>query len=171
MTYSCSPQPSRRYGGYRAGARIGDVEKLAVRGKCNPLRHGTGGSVVGRIDVGERAVPDQLQLGQRILKDRVSNRAADPKRLSVGRDADAVRGSVQALFAGAIPAGPIRKLDAADFGMLGKIHDRKSVEVGKLDKDAAGGAVEIGVESHRAYTVVEFDLPGDLVGLEIDDRS
>ena len=82
-----------------------------------------------------------------------------------------MRGGIQAHFGAAIPAGLIRKLDAGDFGVLGKIHDRKSVEVGKLDKDAAGRAVGIGAEGHRAYAIVEFDLPSDLVGLEIDDRS
>src|SRR6516165_4448257 len=80
--------------GYRASTGVGHIDKLAVGSKRNPLRHRPHRSAVGRIDIRERAIALQLQIGQRILEDGVSNRTRDPKRFSIGSDTNPMGGSV-----------------------------------------------------------------------------
>jgi len=50
----------------------------------------------------------------------------------------------------------------------GKIHDGKSVEVGKLDENTARGSVRVSLECHGAHGVVEIEFPDDSIGLQIN---
>lgn len=59
--------------------RVGDINDRAVGSERDPLGHGAGGGVIGRVDIGHRAVPIQLEVGQRIFKDCVGYRAPDPQ--------------------------------------------------------------------------------------------
>src|SRR5439155_26850486 len=80
----------------RRSCRIGDVNDRASGSERDPLRKGAGGGVVGRIDIGQQAVPVQLEVGQRIYKDRTGNRAANPERFSIGSNPGAIAGSIEA---------------------------------------------------------------------------
>src|SRR5882672_10358625 len=66
------------------------------------------------------------------------------------------------------PAGLIRQRDPGYLAALGKIHDGKSVEVGKLDENTARGAVRVRLESHGAHWVIEIQFPCDLISLKIN---
>ena len=154
----------------RRSCRIGDVNDRAIGSERDPLRHGAGGGVVGRIDIGQQAVPVQLEVGQRIFKDGIGNRAPNPERFSIGSNPDAMGGSIEAHLSVTIPTGLIGEFDASDFDMLGEINDGKSIEVGELHEDVLRGAIGICIESHRAHAIVKFDFPGNLLGLEIHDR-
>jgi hypothetical protein len=52
---------------------------------------------------------------------------------------------------------------------LAKSTTAKAVEVGELREDALGRAVRVGLDCHRADAAAELELPGDLLGREVDD--
>src|SRR5258706_356508 len=79
-----------------------------------------------------------------------------------------MRRSVHATLGNPESAGLIRQGDPSYLAALRKIHDRESVEVGKLDEDTTRGPVGICFESHGAHWVIEIQFPCDLIGLKID---
>src|SRR6266480_6015548 len=75
--------------------------------------------------------------------------------------------SVHASLGNPESAGRVRQRDPGYLAALRKIHDRESVEVGKLDENTARGPVRVGLESHGAHWVIEIQFPRDLIGPKI----
>ena len=62
----------------------------------------------------------------------------------------------------------LRQLDAGGLLALGEIDHREAVEVGELRENALGRAVRVGLDRHRPDAAAQLELPGDLLGGEID---
>src|ERR1700686_2321257 len=116
---------------------------LTVRREGDPLGNGTRGGASQRMNERQIAVPDQLQIRQRIFENSVGESAVHPQGLTIRRGPYAMRRSVHAPLGNPESAGLIRQRDPGYLGALRKIHDRESVEVGKLDEDSTRGPVGI----------------------------
>ena len=122
-----------------------------------------------QFETGERDFADQFDAVERIGEHGVVGNARDPQRLSVGGDTDAVRGCAGAPTVALELGRRFRQNDARSLLALREIDHRESVQIRELHEDPSGGAVGSGLDCHRTDALVERELPGNLVGREIDD--
>src|SRR5229473_3664140 len=66
-------------GGYRATARVGDVDTLAVWSESDPLGNGASGRVLQRMNERQRDVTNQRQIRQRVLEYGVGESTVHPQ--------------------------------------------------------------------------------------------
>src|SRR5882762_8818901 len=114
---------------------------------------------------------DQLEIRERVFKNSIGESTVDPQRFSVRSHPDSVRRNSSSCFRNSETAGLIRQLDPGHLRPFREVDNSESVKSGKLNENAASRAVGICFEGHRPYRAVEFDFPGHLLAMEIDDRG
>jgi hypothetical protein len=112
---------------------------------------------------------EELQVGDGVGVDGVVHLAADPERLPVGGNSDAVRRRSLERVPVLLLLRELRKLDASDLQALLEVHDEEPVEVRDLHEHPSGGSVGVGLEGDGPDAVLEVERPERLLGLLIDD--